>query len=111
MPRYEYLCPECGIVEQHRAMGAAGSVETCADCGSRARRVFSAPLISRASRELTAALEKAEASGHQPAVVQRENDRSPADPSPPPNPAMERLVGRDAAQRLETVPHPAKRGR
>lgn len=108
MPRYEYSCPECGIVEKYRAMGTAQSMETCTSCGSPARRIFSAPLFNRASNGLTAAREKAEASAHEPAVVQRTDERAANRSGGPPNPAMERLVGREAARHLKTAPHPAR---
>lgn len=41
MPVYEYLCTECGAVEEHLlALGAAWA-EPCAACGGALRKKFS----------------------------------------------------------------------
>lgn len=108
MARYEYSCSECGIVEKNRAMGTAESVENCSSCGNTARRIFSAPWLNRTSKRLTAAQERAEASGDEPGVVQRRSEDTTSRPGASPNPGIEKLVGRDAARHVRTIPHPAR---
>ena len=49
MPIYEYRCRECGDFEVLLGMGAATRESDCPGCGSAARRLMSAPGLSRPS--------------------------------------------------------------
>lgn len=72
MVRYEYLCREDGLFEAAWPVGGAPESVECTACGSRASRVFSSPMVSfssRASREVSAAIEHAEKTRDEPEVV------------------------------------------
>lgn len=88
-------------------MGTAPSRETCPNCGDDAKRVFSTPFFSSPSR-LSSAMERAEASRHEPLVAHRERETSHRDTRNRVNPAMEKLVGKEAARDLKVAAHPAK---
>ncbi|NDL59691.1 FmdB family zinc ribbon protein [Phytoactinopolyspora mesophila] len=85
MALYEYRCAGCGIFEVARAMGSAPSSHPCARCGSDARRSFSIPHVNRAPTPLRKALDRAEKSRDEPAVVTRvppQRDRQPGRQDP-----------------------------
>lgn len=108
MPSYEYRCPECGIVEKFYPMGAAPSAEACSDCGNVAKRLFSPPLLGRTPRRLASALEQADKSRDEPAVVRRDDNRPRRDIRNPVDPALQKLVGKQAARDLKVARHPAE---
>jgi putative FmdB family regulatory protein len=69
---YEYRCERHGAHEAAWPLGTAPESMRCAVCGGEARRIFSSPMLSfssPASREITAAIERAEKSRDQPEVV------------------------------------------
>lgn len=69
MAIYEFTCDEHGGIELETVIGTAPPALPCPDCGGRARRVFSAPMLGRLPRAMTTALENAERSGDEPDVV------------------------------------------
>ena len=69
MATYQFVCAEHGGIELEAAMGAAPPTLSCPDCGGRARRVFSAPMLGGLPRAVTTAFESAERSGDAPDVV------------------------------------------
>jgi putative FmdB family regulatory protein len=70
MPIYEYRCERDGAFEITRRLGTALERATCSACGGPARRVFSAAMIQNGSRApFFAAMEQAEKSRYEPAVV------------------------------------------
>ncbi len=69
MAIYEYQCDDDGVFEITRSLGALPESIACPVCRSEARRVFSAPMLSRSPRALVAAIDHAEKSRHEPAVV------------------------------------------
>lgn len=71
MAVYQYRCPNCGIFETTREMGAATPTQPCANCGREARRRYSAPHLSQTPRPLADALDRAEKSSDEPEVVTR----------------------------------------
>jgi putative FmdB family regulatory protein len=85
MVTYQYRCPGCGFFDLALPMGDAGPEERCTKCGGNARRVFTAPSLTRPGRPLTRALDAQEASAHEPRIVTRpaEAPRRPAPPSDP----------------------------
>ncbi|WP_455432870.1 FmdB family zinc ribbon protein [Streptosporangium soli] len=88
MATYEYCCSECGPYEVRLPMGTASVSGVCAKCGHPARRVFSAPHLSRVPSALAVALAGEERSQDEPVVVSgapRERRR------PRPHPATARL--------------------
>jgi putative FmdB family regulatory protein len=87
---YEYRCPRDGGFDVKFPLGAATPRVACSACGSEAVRVFSAPLLTRTPRPLTAAIDKAERSAETPDVVSRIPARPPAGRVPV-NPALARL--------------------
>jgi hypothetical protein len=74
-------------------MGQTPDTVACPVCNDSAVRVFSAPMVSTAPREIVAAIDRAERSGHEPEVVTAVPPRDPRKrtPSAPPNPAFRRL--------------------
>ena len=69
MPFYAYDCPGCGEFEELRPVAEAASPASCPGCGARGRRVFSPPGLALLARPLRRALDREEASAHEPAVV------------------------------------------
>ncbi|WP_028662990.1 FmdB family zinc ribbon protein [Saccharomonospora halophila] len=108
MPLYEYRCPECGIIERSHGMNSAPTTECCPGCGNEARRVISAPRLKQVSPQLVRARDAAEKSRDEPEVVRREPGTERVGRSRP-DPGLERLVGRESARHMRTVPHPASR--
>jgi putative FmdB family regulatory protein len=66
---YEYRCDHHGLFDVVRPLGTAPESAACAECGSEAKRVFSAPALFRGSRAVVAAIDHAEKSRHEPEVV------------------------------------------
>lgn len=69
MPLYEYRCPACGEFELLLGMGAAGREAPCPVCGTAARRLLSAPGLSRAGTPEARLIERTEATAAEPDVV------------------------------------------
>ncbi|ALU39191.1 hypothetical protein AS188_04835 [Kocuria flava] len=69
MPLYEYRCPACGVFEALRSMGAAGAEQACPGCGAPARRLMSAPGLSRTGSAAARLIERTEATASEPGVV------------------------------------------
>jgi putative FmdB family regulatory protein len=69
MPIYEYRCWECGDFEILLAMGAATRESDCPGCGSAARRLMSAPGLSRAGTPAARLIERTERTAAEPDVV------------------------------------------
>lgn len=69
MAIYEHRCEQHGVFEATWPLGMAPESIICAVCGSEARRVFSSPMLSSSSRDLSAAIEHAEKSRYEPDVV------------------------------------------
>jgi putative FmdB family regulatory protein len=70
MPIYEYRCDRDGAFEITRRLGTALESATCSACGGSAKRVFTAAMIQNGSRApYFAAMEHAEKSRYEPAVV------------------------------------------
>ena len=93
MAFYEYRCARDGIVQISRPVGEARERERCPLCDDAVRRVFSAPMLSLASRAAGAAIDRAEKSRTEPDVVSSLPPRHPSKrtPTAPPNPALQRL--------------------
>jgi putative FmdB family regulatory protein len=69
MSTYPYRCTNCGPFDVRRPIGEAPPEEPCAACGRRAKRVYTAPMLTRTPAALTRALRAQEASAHEPRVV------------------------------------------
>jgi len=69
MATYLYRCECCGPWEVRRPIGTAESAGRCPGCGASGRRVYTAPLLNRAPREVVLARSREEASGDAPEVV------------------------------------------
>lgn len=89
MAAYEYLCDHDGVFEVHFPIGKALSSVPCPYCDENARRKISVPMISRVSRSMDAAIEKAESTRERPGVVN----------SPPPKPNKEPRISRNPKHR------------
>lgn len=89
MATYEYRCLDCGRFEVHLPIGTAAAVFACPACDQPARRVFSAPYLSRVPSAVAAALTREEQSREAPEVVTsvplKRRRRQP------PHPALSRL--------------------
>jgi putative FmdB family regulatory protein len=91
---YEYQCDQDGVFEVTRPLGTAPESVTCSVCGSKARRVFSIPMIRRGSRTaLVAAIDYAEKSRDEPDVVTSLPSTGARRPTPvlPLTPTLRRL--------------------
>ncbi|MGB3633428.1 MAG: zinc ribbon domain-containing protein [Rubrobacteraceae bacterium] len=71
MPIYEFVCEDCGSFDERRSFEEAGNPATCPACGSAARRIYSAPGISRTPAPLAKALNRSEKSAHEPEIVRQ----------------------------------------
>ena len=69
MALYQYVCDDDGPFEASSPIGTAAPRRPCPACSAEARRVYTAPMLSRASRPAMAVLERAERSAHEPDVV------------------------------------------
>jgi len=69
MATFEYSCDRHGGFEIVLPMGQAQPTAPCPECAGIARRRFCAPMLSLAPRRLVAAIDRAERSQEQPAVV------------------------------------------
>jgi hypothetical protein len=87
---YEYRCPLDGDFELRFPLGEAVPVVRCTTCHGEAGRVWSAPLLARTPRPLSAAIDRAEGSAEAPQVVSRIPGRRPAAATPA-DPARARL--------------------
>lgn len=90
MASYQYRCTSCGPFDVIRPIGRTLPEEPCATCAVPARRVFTAPMVTRTSAPLARALHAQEASAHEPRVV---TDLPPVRrrPTPPVDPRQARL--------------------
>jgi putative FmdB family regulatory protein len=94
MPTYEYRCDQHGVSEITRPLGGAPESATCLVCGGQAKRVFSVGMIRCGSRPtLSAAIDRAEKSRHEPDVVTSLPSTGASKRSPvlPLTPALRRL--------------------
>lgn len=69
MSTYPYRCTNCGPFDVRRPIGEARPEEPCQACGRRAKRVFTAPMLTRTPAALAHALRAQEASADRPRVV------------------------------------------
>ncbi|MFI0374010.1 FmdB family zinc ribbon protein [Actinomadura sp. 1N219] len=85
MVTYQYRCARCGPFDLALPMGRARPEERCAQCDGTARRVYTAPSLTRPGAPLTRALDAQAASRHEPQVVTTAPppERRPAPPSDP----------------------------
>ncbi|WP_432572966.1 zinc ribbon domain-containing protein [Kineococcus sp. SYSU DK005] len=91
MAQYQYRCPQDGLLEVDRPMGTAPAEMTCPDCAGPAKRSFTGPMVSFASRARVRAIEGTESSRDEPRVVAA--PPAPARPrrTAPADPALRRL--------------------
>jgi putative FmdB family regulatory protein len=82
MPLYTYRCDDDGPVDVMRPMTDAPSVIPCPTCGSDAPRVITAPRLALGDRTRVAAIDRAEASRTDPAVVSGPPPRAARTPRP-----------------------------
>ncbi|WP_214367092.1 zinc ribbon domain-containing protein [Pseudonocardia sp. H11422] len=93
MATYQYRCARDGIIEVGHPIGTAPATAVCPTCAADLPRAFTALMLGFASRPLMAAIDRAEATSCEPAVVSAPPPR-PAHrrtPMAPPNPALRRL--------------------
>jgi putative FmdB family regulatory protein len=85
MATYQYRCAGCGTFDVIRPIGQALTEERCEACGDQARRVFTAPMLTRTPAPLARALRAQEAGAHEPRVVSKVPParRRPAPPADP----------------------------
>jgi putative FmdB family regulatory protein len=69
MATYVYRCERCGPWEIWRPIGTAESAGPCPGCGAPGRRVYTAPLLNRAPKEVVLARSREEASRDAPQVT------------------------------------------
>lgn len=96
MAIFEYRCEEDGGFEVTGRAGAPPTAVACPVCDGEARRVFSAPMLSRAPRAVVAALDHADKSRYEPEVVT----------SLPPAPAHRRTPVLPLTPTLRRLPRP-----
>jgi putative FmdB family regulatory protein len=108
MPIYEYKCPGCGVFEEFHTMDKIPVTGRCPKCEGEAGRIISIPALSRTPKHVSSALEQAEKSRSEPAVIRRDHAEPRQTMNHQVNPAMEKLVGKEAARSLRAAPHPAR---
>ncbi len=86
MATYAYRCPDCGQFEVRLPIGTAEAARDCPACRAPARRLFTAPHLTRLAPAMSAALTREEQSQETPEVV----TRVPAQRRQP-HPALSRL--------------------
>lgn len=69
MPSYEYECPVCGYFTAQAVLAQSSEDRPCHHCGRMASRRLSAVRLSKQSRTLTRAMDRCEASAHEPRVT------------------------------------------
>ncbi len=82
MPLYAYRCGDDGPVDAIWPMGAAPPAISCPTCGGEAPRMITAPRLGLVDRTRVAAIDRAEASRTDPAVVSALPPRPSAAPRP-----------------------------
>jgi putative FmdB family regulatory protein len=93
MATYQYRCVQDGDFDVTRPMGTATPKWQCPVCNNEAVRVFYAPMLSRTSRALVAAIDRTEKTSDEPEVVSAVPPRGARTRSPmaTQNPALQRL--------------------
>lgn len=71
MPRYDYICPSCGIFERLCALQAATDPVVCPTCATEAKRVYNPPGLVKTPTVLAKRLDHAHKSASSPEVVKR----------------------------------------
>lgn len=69
MPMYDFACPECGVFEQSHPLAAIPRNVACPTCENTAPKIISGVGYSRLSGAAATAMERAEASAHEPTVI------------------------------------------
>lgn len=82
MPLYAYRCDEDGSVDVMRPLGTAPPTISCPHCGDDAVRMITAPMLGGTRRAEVAAIDRAEASRTDPAVVSALPPRASRAPRP-----------------------------
>jgi putative FmdB family regulatory protein len=89
---YRYRCSEHGPHDAALPIGTAPATRSCPSCGAPAARVFTAPMLGRASRVALAAHDATRVTAETPAVVSSPPPRPGGTPAAAsPNPAWRRL--------------------
>ena len=71
MPIYDYACNDCGPFTEWQSMSLSSKPKACPDCGRRAKRTISAPLIATMDPHRRIAHQRNEKSADQPEVVRK----------------------------------------
>ena len=69
MPIYEFLCEDCGPLEQQRPLAESSEPMSCPSCGLAARRIYHMPATRKIPAALSEAMNRTEKSAHEPEVV------------------------------------------
>lgn len=69
MATFQYRCGQDGVFDLVFPVGQAEAAAPCPACHHPAGRLFSAPMLSLASRGLVAAIDRTESTREKPAVV------------------------------------------
>jgi len=91
---FQYRCRQDGDFDVQRPIGTPAGAVHCPSCGGDAVRVFTAPMLSLASRDRMAVIDRAEQSRDEPEVVTSlppTGHRRPRVASVSANPALARL--------------------
>lgn len=96
MALYRYRCEQSGLVDINLPMGTAPPIWPCPACGAAMSRVFTAPMLSRASRAAMATIDRCESTADAPAVVS----------GPPARSARRRTAVASAKPALQRLPRP-----
>lgn len=82
MPMYQFLCHTCGQFERWRPFEEAANAILCPVCQRVAKRVYTAPGLSRVPPALSRELDRARKSAYEPEVLTREQVASQEPASP-----------------------------
>lgn len=73
MPRYDYVCDDCGPFQAWAAMDDADKDCTCSACGQMGLRQVAMPRLGLMNGKLRRALDRSERSSDQPRVMKRKH--------------------------------------
>ena len=73
MPKYDYICPDCGPFEEWRSMSLSAEPVACTSCGRGSSRAISAPFISNMNPYNRVAHQRNEKSADQPMVINKKD--------------------------------------
>lgn len=73
MPKYDYICPDCGPFDEWQSMSQSAEPVACPTCERSSGRAISAPFISNMNPYNRVAHQRNEKSADQPTVINKKD--------------------------------------